>query len=372
MGKVNSIIKKFYTTSFVFLLAATYSNMNAQVLKDTATFKMMQKGVDYIYNLQFDQAREIFRKVADIYPQHPIIYVYKGLITYWENYPLIPASPERASFEKEMQYAMELCEKKPDHEKDPEYLLSNIGARGLLLLYYADNDLTGDVIKLASSTYQYVKQSFKHTQTYADFYFITGLYNYYREAYPDAHPVYKPVAMLFPKGDKIRGLKEMQIASKNAIVLKAESFSFLAGIYISFENNFQQAYQYSKALHELYPRNIQYTAVYIKNLLLVKRYAEAENLIRKSRDQGKNQYFMAQLSILNGIVQEKKYHNLTQANQEYSRGIKDIEAYGTFGNEFAAYGYFGLSRISQAKHQKKSFRKKAMELAVFENVNFDR
>jgi hypothetical protein len=271
-----------------------------------------------------------------------------------------------------MQNAIDICEKKPEHEKDPEYLLSNIGARGLLLLYYADNDLTGDVIKVASSTYQYVKQSFNFTHTYADFYFVTGLYNYYREAYPDAHPVYKPVAMLFPRGDKIKGLKEMQIASRDAIVLKAEAFSFLAGIYISFENNFQQAYQFSKALHDLYPKNVQYTAVYIKNLLLVKRFSEAETLIRKSREHGQNQYFMAQLSILNGIVQEKKYNSIKQAQNEYVRGIKEIEAFGTFGNEFAAYGYFGLSRISQDKHQKKAFRKKAMELAAFKNVNFDR
>jgi hypothetical protein len=163
----------------------------------------------------------------------------------------------------------------------------------------------------------------------------------------------------------------LQIASKKAIVLKAESYSFLSGIYISFENNFQQAYQYSKTLHELYPRNFQYIAMYIKNLLLVKRYTEAENLIKLNRSRSDNVYFQAQLAILQGIIFEKKYHSAAQARLIYEKGIKSIEPYGSFGSEYAAYGYFGLSRLSKDKQQKKAYRKLAMDRADFENVNFD-
>ncbi len=348
--------------------------MQAQVLKDTATFGQMCRGVDYIYNLQFSQAREIYNKITTRYPGHPITYVYRGLMTYWENYPLIPTSPGHESFENDMHHAIEMCEEKSHPDDAAEYLLTNLGARGMLLLYYADNDLSMEVIPMASGTYQLLKQSFGFTGTYADFYFFTGLYNYYREAYPEAHPVYKPLALLFPKGDKVKGLKELQIASKNAIILKAEAFSFLAGIYISFENNFEQAYKFSKALHELYPGNMQYMAVYIKNLLLVKQYGEAESMISYSRKNSSNAYLQAQLSILNGILYEKKYNNLKQAQAYYSRGLKDISSFGEFGNEYKAYAYFGLSRISDAsgdKHYKKLYRKQAMDLAAFKKVNFD-
>jgi hypothetical protein len=348
--------------------------LQAQVLRDTSTFKLMCKGVDYIYNMQFTEARKVYSKIKSVYPEHPMTYVFKGLITYWENYPLISSSPARESYENDMKHAIVLSEKKVHPNNEAEYLLANIGARGMLLLFYADNGLSMDVVSIASNTYQYVKQSFNYTNDYPDFYFITGLYNYYRDAYPETHPVYKPLAFLFPKGDKAKGLKEMQIASKNAIVLKAEAYSFLAGIYISFENNFQQAYYYSKSLHELYPLNIQYLAVYIKNLLLVKRYGEAENLINSSRSINLNSYFQAQLSIFNGILYEKKYHNLSQAKSFYTRGIKDIAVFGEFGGEFAAYAYFGLSRISEAngdKYYKKQYRKQALEMASYKKVNFD-
>jgi hypothetical protein len=364
--------KIFCLIVFIVSLTIAVNPAKGQVLKDTATFRMMCKGVDYIYNMQFTKAREVFREVARIYPDHPIIYVYKGLITYWENYPLTPASPQKEAFEKDMEKAISICDKYPNLENDPEYLLANIGARGLLLLFYADNDLTKEVIPLASSTYQYVKLSFNYTKTYADFYFITGLYNYYREAYPDAHPVYKSIAFLFPKGDKARGLKEMQYASKNAVVLKAESFSFLSGIYISFENNFDKAYQYSKALYDLYPRNLQYISMYIKNLLLVKRYDEAENLIKKYIDRNDNNFFNGQLLIYNGILSEKKYRDYRQAQLYYNNGIKELESYGEIGTETMAYGYFGLSRITADKHLRKDYRKKAIDLAAFKNVNFDK
>lgn len=372
MGLAYNIIHKCNKIFISAILLVMFQNHHAQVLKDTSTFALMKKGIDFIYNIQIEEAREIYRIVEKAYPDHPIVQVYKGLITYWENYPLIPSSPQRKSFEDDLKMAISMCEEKERHENDPEYLLANIGARGLLLLFYADNDLTKNVIPVAASTYQYVKASFNHTQSYADFYFVTGLYNYYREAYPDAHPVYKPLALLFPKGDKAKGLKQLQFASKNAIVLKAESFSFLSGIYISFENNFQQAYQFSKSLHELYPMNAQYLATYIKNLLLVKRYNEAEALIKANRSTIKNKYFQSQLYILNGIIYEKKYGNMQQAKSLYIKGIKELEPYGGFGSEFGAYGYFGLSRIEQNKQFRKEYRKKALDMTDFKNVNFDK
>jgi len=349
-------------------------DLHAQILKDTSTFNLMCRGIDYIYNLQFNEAREVYRKIKTQYPEHPMTFIFNGMITYWENYPLIPSSATRESYENDMHYAIDLCEKNRHVSHEAEYLLANIGARGMLLLFYADNDLSMDVISLASTTYQYVKQSFHFTNTFSDFYFVTGLYNYYREAYPEAHPVYKPLAILFPKGDKVKGLKELQIAAKSSIVLKAESYSFLSGIYISFENNFNQAYQYSKALHELYPQNTQYLAVYIKNLLLVKRYGEAESLIRTNGNKTANAYFHAQLSVFNGIVYEKKYNDLTQAQSFYVKGLKGLGPFGEFGDEFKAYAYYGLSRIYDSKgdkHYRKLYRKQAMDLASFKKVNFD-
>ena len=348
--------------------------INAQILKDTASFKLVEKCADYIYGFRFKNAEETFIKISCSDPGHPVVPLLKGMIEYWENYPLIPSSSVRNSYENDMRTCIRLCEKRHFPDDEAEYLLIDLCARGMLLMFYSDNDFSNEVFPLATSTYNHVRRSFDFTSVFSDFCFFTGLYDYYREAYPEAHPLYKPLALLFPKGDITRGLKELQMAGKYSIVLKAESYSFLSWICTNFENDYQQAANYSKTLHELYPGNIQYLAMHIKNLFLLKQYDEAENIINSSGTEINNSYFRAQLTIFNGILQEKKYHNTDLAYQSYEKGAADISPYSNIGNEYAAYAYFGLSRICDQRGDnkyKRIYKHKAMELAEFKKVDFD-
>ena len=364
------ILIKCIEISFCLSTAA----INAQILKDSASINLIKKDIGYVYNFQFDNARDLFNKISQAYPIHPVTFLVKGMTTYWENYPLLPTSPARVSYEEDMRRCIELSEKKHNTSEDAEYLLADLCARGMLLLFYADNDLSMDVFPLATNTYQYIRRSFDFTSVYSDFYFFTGLYDYYREAYPEAHPIYKALAFLFPNGDKARGLNGLKTAAANSIVLKAESFSFLSVIFLSFENNFTQASYYSKTLHKLYPANVQYLAEYIKNLLLIKQYDEAERLIIYSGTNITNSFYQAQLAVFNGILQEKKYHDYKTSQQLYLKGARDIAMFGDYGNDIEAYAYFGLSRISDVngdKLYKKTYRKLAQKLAEYKKIDFD-
>jgi hypothetical protein len=367
--KLKSIIK--WMIYLFFIYPAT---TNAQILNDTISLSLVKESIDNIYNLEFKKADIDFSLLEKAHPGHPVIYLLRGLKTYWENYPLSPSSPAYISFENDLQQCIELCEGKNKPADEAELLLANLSARGMLLLFYADNDLTMEVIPLAASTYPYIRRSFNYTSSYTDFFFFTGLYNYTRAAYPEAYPVYKAVAFLFPKGDKQKGLRELQLVAKNSILFKAESSLFLSGISLSIENNYEEACTYSKTLHELYPANLQYLGIYIKNLLLIKRYDEAEKLIKSDGADISNFFFKAQLAIFNGILQEKKYYNDKLSEQYYIRGVHDISLFGYFGNEYAAYGYFGLSRIRARAgdtNYKKTYLKKALDLADFKKINFD-
>jgi hypothetical protein len=368
---VSEIFKISFGRILILLLLSPLT-VNSQILRDTSSVNLVIKEIDNIYNLQFDEANLVLNKLNESYPENPIIYLIRGIITYWENYPLLPDSPARVSYESDMNKCMDLSGEKHDPADDAEYLLANLSARGMLLLFYADNDLSLDVVSLAPGTYQYIRRSFGYTNSVNDFHFFTGLYNYYREAYPEAYPVYKALAFLFPKGDRSLGLKELLSVARNSILYKAEAYSFLAYIYLGFEHDYDKAYLYSKSLYELYPLNIEYIGSYIKNSILVKHFDEAEKLMEASVNID-NPYYKAQLSIFNGLLQEKKYKNLTLAEQFYHKGIKDISAFGHYGNEFAAYGFFGLSRISDSKGDrsyKKTYHRKAVDLADFKRVDF--
>jgi hypothetical protein len=346
----------------------------AQMLRDTSFFKMACRGVDCIYNFRFDEAHEIYRKIESAYPQHPMTFIFKGLMIYWENYPLTVSSVAREPYEKTLKQAIRLCDRKPPPEDEAEYLLADLGARGMLLLFYADNNQNMDIISMAPGTYALVRKAFGFTRSYADFFFFTGLYNYYREAYPQAHPFYKPFALLFPSGDKIKGISELRTASEKSVVLKAEAHTFLSIIYINYENDYQKGLSSVKSLTELYPGNVAYAAEYIRNLLLTGKYDEAEKLITIYRRKASNACFQAQLSVFDGILFEKKYHDILKAEECYRLGIRNLAPYSGIGIDYIAFAYFGLSRISELKGNltdKNIYRKKAMELGHFKKVIFD-
>lgn len=348
--------------------------VNGQILKDTASLELLKQGVDDVYNFKFENAREASQRLEQLYPDHPVISILNGMITYWENYPLNPNSPGYNDYETYMRNCIKICEETRNPSDYAEYLLANLGARGMLLMSYADNNLSDNVFPLAKTTYRYIRQAFDYSSYYPDFLFFTGLYNYYREAYPDAHPVYKILAFLFPKGDKKEGLEEMQFAARNSIMLKAEASFFLSYIYIHYENDFDKAYIYSRYLTELYPDNLLYIALCIKNLLLEKRYDEAEEMIKSAESKSDNPFLKAQISIFNGILEEKKYRNYTAAKKFYNEGLNQIDKFDSYGNEFSSYAYFGLSRIADLEKDKtyrKLYRKKAIDLTNYKKINFD-
>jgi hypothetical protein len=339
--------------------------INAQILKDSSSVLKVNKCIDYIYNFQFKNAEIDFAVLNGQYPQHPVMFLMNGMITYWENYPLITTSARRPDFERDLRRCIEICETKPDPKNEAEYLLANLCARGLLLLFYADNDLSREVFPLATSTYKYLRRSFDYEDTYSDFSYFTGLYNYYREAYPEAHPIYRPLTALFPKGDKKKGIKELKTAASKSIVLKAESATFLSYIYLSYENNYQEAVVFCQALHDRYPFNEQYLGELIKNQLLIKKYDEAEKNINTDMPKTGGAFLKTQVLIFKGLLQEKKYHNYQSAREYYEKGITDISVYGHYGDEIASLAWMGLSRIAAAqgdKHGSNSSRKKGMDL----------
>ena len=367
-------LKISFIIALILLFIGT-TGTEAQILNDPASLKIIKKGISDIYNFRFPEARKELSIVHQQYPEHPVGYLLDGFLTYWENYPILTNSPAREVLEKDLRTCIDLCEKgNPAKNEEAENLLADLCARGLLLMFYSDNSLSLDIFPLATGTYPYIRKAFNFTSSYYDFYYFTGLFDYYREAFPEAYPVYEPLAMLFPRGDKAKGIRELQKAADSSIFLRAESLSVLSDIFISFENNFQSATLYSKTLYELYPGNCEYKDEYIKNLLLVKLYDEAEKLINAEDSTSTGLFFRAQMTILDGILTEKKYHDLIRARKLYTKGITELARFGMYSNEFSAYAYFGLSRISDAegdRHYKRLYRRLANKMADFKKVNFD-
>jgi hypothetical protein len=179
---------------------------------------------------------------------------------------------------------------------------------------------------------------------------------------------------LFPPGDRIKGLNELAKSAQQSIFVKVESYSRLTSIYAGFENNYLLASLCSKALTDQYPVNPQFKTDHIRNLLLLNEFDQAENFILDSSGNKNNALFDAQILIFNGILQEKKYKNYSLAKQFYEDGISAGSLFGGYFKEFCAYGYFGLSRISEYygdKAGKRIYRRRGIDLTDFKEVRFD-
>jgi hypothetical protein len=325
----------------------------------------IKQNIAFIYNRQFREAEELFSKIEARYRSHPAIRLMRGMMVYWQNYPLTPTSPESRTFNDLLRKCIAECEQKEKGEDDPEILLTNLCARGLLLMHYSENNLSWEVMPLAASSYKYLRQAFRFTDTYPDFYFFTGLYNYYREAYPDLYPIYKTFVFVFPKGDRRGGIEQLVNASESAIFLRAESLSFLTLIYHDFEKDYAQSLMISSRLFGMHPGNGQYRLNYARNLIHQKRYVEAEKTL-SSVNLSDNGYFRAEFKILKGVLYELAYSDPVKAEQNYLEGRKEIEPYGYIGNEFNSYACFGLSRIYKSRNNEpeyKRYRKLGQDLS---------
>ena len=360
---------KYNICCTVLVVVIGTSGINAQILHDSLAVSMIKEGISDMYNLEYEKAEDIFIRIEQLYPDHPVNYLLKGIMIYYENYPLLPTSPSHRLFEDNLRKCMELSTQKPYSENyEAESLLTNLCARGLLLTYYTNNDLSKNVIPLTASTYKYLKRSFDFVSVFADFYFFTGTYNYYWEAYPRAHPVYRTLASLFPAGDRTKGLHELEMSAQYSIFVNVESYSRLISIYSGFESNHLLASLYSKILTDQYPGNPLFKSDHIKNLLLLDEYDLAECIINDSLADNNNVLYDAQILIFNGIIQEKKYSNYPLAKQFYEDGINAGLLFSDYNKELCAYGYFGLSRISEfyGDHAgSRAYRRKGSDLSDF-------
>jgi len=364
---------KFISVLFVLLSF----NVAAQqsILANQELLTKIEYGLDSIYNFQFQYADELGKELEQQYPDHPLPQLFEAIFIYWRYFPVTPDGPHHHEYVNHITEAINRSEKILD--KDDEHTVGiflNLMSRLLIMQYYADNQQSSKVAPYVRRAYKMAKKGFDLDREINDFLFSTGLYNYYREAYPERHPVYKPIAYFFPKGNKKLGLKQLEDNWHNGIFLDAESLSFLVYISLNFEGNFKKSARYAKDLYQAYPNNPLFLCYRIRSLLLLERYHKALPLIDELMNKhNSNPFFQVMAYIYRGIYEEKKNNNYTRAEDLYLRAIKLSDPFKPFINGRLSYAYFGLSRIweNKDKNLAEEYREKAVNLSNYSHLTFD-
>lgn len=370
---------KYYKKLFIILLLITSASkvsFSQNLWDDQTIVDKIKSGIQYTYNFEFEKAEIICNSVVEKYPNNPAVLMFEALILYWKYYPLQTETEMGNQYESLL--LKSLSESQLQLQKMPDHQLTNFFAmmpRMMLLEFYADNGVGVKSIPHLMNVYQSVINGFSFCKTTPEYYFTTGLYDYYIEAYPEANPFYKPFVYFFPGGNKERGLIELYECWQQSEFIGPEALTFLSYIYINFETDYAKGLSYALELTVKYPNNPLFAEYYIELLLLNRQYDEAEKVVCNfNESKKKSNFFNNTFLIFDAIIKEHFQMNYAKAEALYKETIPSLNHYGNYASRYISYAYFGLSRISKNLgliEAAQTYRSQAEKLAQYPNVNFD-
>lgn len=317
------------------------------ILDDPEIQKKVQKCLYATYGYAFEEALEMQAILQEKMPHHPAPYFLKALIIYWKEFPLLPDDPNTELFVSLMDQSIELAgrilEKNPDHL---EGIFFDLHARAFKAMFWADNGKPVKALFDINNMYRQTLAGIDLKEEFNEFYFSSGLYNYYIEAYVELHPGYKPITVFFRDGNKKRGLKELKYAAENTTYIKYESILFLSLLYLNYEKEQETALDYAAILYNNFPKNIYYTGQYLILLLYNSKFTIA-SVLNEQIDYHKSEFHRLIYLMTQGFLYENQLKDLNAAGQYYLRAISKAETFGPIADLYAAISYAGLSRIAE-------------------------
>lgn len=315
--------------------------LHAQLIPDARLHRLSAEALENVYAWNFKEARQQAAYIGQQYPGHPAAPFLMALVSYWEGRPLPAEGPEVARFEELLRQTGEQAARRLEaNPEQPDMLFFQLMSKAVLMRHYAAVGQKMKAVGEAKETYQLVKQGFELADRYPDFRFSTGLYHFYREVYPEQHPIYKPFMMFFPSGDRQKGIRLITEASVLSVFSKVESALYLVYIYTEYEKQPARALQYAFRLHEQYPKNPHFALLLAHTAYIAgqqeRTLATATPLLGAS-----DAYYRFVAHTLEGLVwlDRKKSEQALAKLQAAERLIPEIANRSTY---FWVYLYGGL------------------------------
>jgi len=359
------------STYSLFCLAFLYFFLpgvsNAQLLNDPGGLKTVQKSLDHIYNYEFDEAAPVIDQLEKKYPNHPVIYILDSFILFWKYLPIKDSPTKSKEYIQKLDLCLEAINKKfGKNSKDPEAVFYTMVARGYMAMMY---NYKGEMLNAAGEgkkAYNAFSEGMNLMNKNPEFYFTSGMYNYYVELYPELHPVVKPLMLFFKNGNKALGLKQIDTGIRVGTITRAEACYYLAHIYLKYEAKPEKAAIYTAKLADWYPRNPIYLMRNTEALLLSGNYNDAakSNNILKRMNGG---FFPLASHTFQGILFEKDEKNDASAQREYLLALKTPHD-DQYTKEYYAMSYAGLARIANRagnKSKAREYYKKCLEKSEY-------
>lgn len=240
----------------VISTCCSVSMMRAQWIGDSTDEAHIQAGIRHVYNLDFDSARVNFETVTARQPDDPAGYFFLAMVDWWKIVTDLDNTSYDEHFLSLLDRVVDLCDKRLDKdEKDLKALFFKGGAVGFQGRLHGNR---GDWIKAANAgrvALPLVEKMAELAPKNDDVLLGIGIYNYYAAVIPDLYPFVRPLMILFPKGDRAKGLEQLQRASRNAAYANFEATYFRLQALSNFEKKPIDALPLALELHSTFPNN---------------------------------------------------------------------------------------------------------------------
>lgn len=251
------------------------------VLKD-AIDRDLLRGIELLYDLDFEEAERIFAGLISGKPQRPVGYFYMAMVS-WSKLSIGFWTPQvLKEYAERIDLTISVAKKRIENLEadsfDYFYLGGALGFKGRFELM-RQNWFSSYM--LAYEAIAALQKCAKMDPSNVDVLLGLGIYDYYTARLSG---VLKFLTYLFlHKGDKEEGLSKLHQAADSALYSRAEAKSMLIHIYLFLEDDFYKALPLAQDLASSFRNNPRYRffegVVYIR-AAQDERYAEVVDFIR--------------------------------------------------------------------------------------------
>jgi tetratricopeptide (TPR) repeat protein len=347
---------KLFLSLLVFVISISNSVSQESIIEDSVLINRMNRTIDLIYNFEFDIAYLEIDTLENHLGDHPANHLLRSMILYWKDRPFKEDTDPYLEYQNELETAIELAnpfqENEDLHEEGEFYILAGYG---LLTDFYNGVGHRMKAIGSAKKAYNSLKQGFELKEKFPDFYFSSGVYNYYREKFPELHPFYKTFMWVFVNGDMELGLEQLKMASKEGIFTQREALIYLFHIYLRYENNPELALPYSKTLVDRFPGNYRFRCLFIENMIYNNRDSISGDMI-DSLINHDDIFFQLAGNLFSGLISEKK-GKFEAARYYLKTANKKYEEMGRDDLHYLSLIYTGMARLAIDQEDNEKARK---------------
>ncbi len=229
---------------------------SVSIFDDSAFRERVSGGLDSLYAMDFPAAEAKFAEVERRFPEHPAGPLLLALVPWWR----LLIDPENSSldadFLRHIERSLELSKRRMRKNRDDlDGLFFEAGARAFRarLATFRQSWMRAGLD--GRRALKNMRRLAKRDPGNDDLAFGVGLFDYLVEAVPERHPWLKPVARLFPRGDKARGLASLRRAAERGRFAGVEARYALYQILDQFEGDLPRASGELAQLRQAYPTN---------------------------------------------------------------------------------------------------------------------